>query len=260
LYRVNKHHRLLGYEPLSIDKLQESAAFYWTLDDEKAINNLVGSDFGVAQSEINTVRGIRDKAVKIDQGASGKFTLTEGLDPSECLFNTSQCNEGFTMMLWLWYKHNNAGQVFLASSEDNVTGHRMFQINCDTPQVAYQITNFHKKCLAVFSTPKEVWTHYTLTYRSLDDLDSISVFVNGEEVTNFVSKGCSDGSFPLNNITQLSVGDSGDELPEAAFDEVIIWYRKLASDEIVEAYTYYKGNVLNIETLTVVLSSPRFDF
>ena len=237
-----------------MDKLQESAAFYWTMDDEKTIKNVVGSDFGVVPSEVNTVKGIRSRAVNVHHGVSGKFTLSEGLNPSECLFNSSQCNEGFTMMLWLCYKHNNDGQVFLASSEDDFTGHRMFQINSDTPQVAYQITNSRKKCLAVFSTPKEVWTHYALAYRSLDDLDSIKVFVNGEEVTNFVSKGCSNGSFPFNNITRLSVGDSDDELPEAAFDEVIIWYRNLASDDIVEAYSYYKGNVLNRVMLTFVFT------
>lgn len=240
--------------PLSIDKLQESAAFYWTMDNERTINNIAGSDFGVTPNEINTVKGIRGKAVNVEHGVSGKFTLTEGLNPSECLFNTSQCNEGFTLMLWLWYKHNNAGQVFLASSEDNFRGHRMFQISIDTPQVAYQITNSNKKCIIVFSTPKEVWTHYALTYRSLDDLDSINVFVNGEEVKNFVSKGCSDGSFPFNNITQLSVGESDGELPEAAFDEVIIWYRNLASDDIVTAYGYYKGNVLKIVTLTFIFT------
>lgn len=238
--------------PLSIDKLQESAAFYWTMDDEKTINNMVGSDFGVAPSDINTVKGIRDKAMNVEHGVSGKFTLTEGLNPSECLFNTSQCNEGFTLMLWMWYKHKNAGQVFLATSEDNFRGHRMYQINSDTPQVAYQITSSHKKCLVEFSTPKEVWTHYAITYRSLDSLDNINVFVNGEEVKNFVSKGCSDGSFPFNDGAQLSVGESDVELPEAAFDEVIIWYRNLASDEISAAYSYYKGNGLNIVTLTLV--------
>ena len=238
--------------PLAIDKLQESAAFYWTMDNEKTINNIVGSDFGVAPSEINSVKGIRGQALNVERGVSGKFTLTDGLNPSQCLFNTSQCNEGFTMMSWLWYKHNTAGQVFLASSEDNFRGHRMYQINSSTPQVAYQITNSHKKCVVVFSTPKEVWTHYALTYTSLDSLDSIKVFVNGEKVNNFVFKGCSDGSFPFNNGTRLSVGDSDTELPEAAFDEIIIWYRNLSSDDIAEAYSYYKGNVLNIATFTII--------
>ena len=231
--------------PLSIDKLQESATFYWTMDDEKTINNIVGSDFGVVPSDINTVKGVRGKAVNVKHGVSGKFTLTEGLDPSQCLFNTSQCNEGFTLMLWMWYKHNNSGQVFLASSEDNFRGHRMYQINGDTPQVAYQIANSHKKCIVVFSTPKEVWTHYALTYRSLDNADGINLFLNGEEVKNFVFK-CSDGNFPISSSAQLSVGESDVELPEAAFDELIIWYRNLASDEIVAAFSYYKGNVLNV--------------
>ena len=238
--------------PLPIDKLQESAVFYWTMDDEKKINNIMGSDFGVVPSEINSVKGIRGKALKVQHGVSGKFTLTEGLSPNQCLFNTSQCNEGFTMMSWLWYKHNNAGQVFLASSEDNFRGHRMYQINSTTPQVAYQITNSHKKCLVVFSSPKEVWTHYALTYRSLDNLDNINVFVNGVKVKNFVFKGCSDGSFPLNNGAQLAVGDSDTELPEAVFDEIMIWYRNLASDDIAAAYSYYKGNALNTVTLTVI--------
>jgi len=216
------------------------------MDDETTINNIVGSDFGVVPSDVNTVKGIRGNAVNVKHGVSGKFTLTEGIEPSQCLFNTSQCNEGFTLMLWMWYKHNNAGQVFLASSEDKFRGHRMFQINSDKPQVAYQVTNSRKKCVVVFSTPKEVWTHYAFTYRSPDNLDSINVFVNGEEVKNFVLKDCSDGNFPFNNSAQLSVGDSDVELPEAAFDEVTIWYRNLASDEIVAAYSYYKGNVFNI--------------
>ena len=73
-----------------------------------------------------------------------------------------------------------------------------------------------------------------------------------QKLKNFVSKGCSDGSFPFNDGAQLSVGESDVELPEAAFDEVIIWYRNLASDEISAAYSYYKGNRLNIVTLTLV--------
>ena len=232
--------------PLPIDKLLESAAFYWTMDDSKKINNVLGSDFGVVPREVDTIKGIRGKALNVEHGVTGTFTLTEGLDPSECLFNTSQCNEGFTLMLWLLYKHNSAGQVFLASNGDSYRGHKMIQINSDIPQVAYHITNSDKRCIVAFSTPKEVWTHYTLTYTSLDDLDSINVFVNGEEVTNFVFKGCSDGSFAANNITQFFVGDSSGNLPEAAFDEVIIWYRKLTSEDIATAYNYHKGNILKI--------------
>lgn len=206
----------------------------------------MGSDFGVVPRDVNTINGIRGKALNVKHGVSGTFTLTEGLVPSECLFNTSQCNEGFTLMLWLWYKRNSAGQVFLESNRDNYRGHKMFQVNTGTPQVAYQITNSNKKCIVVFSTPKEVWTHYVLTYTSLDDLDSINIFVNGEEVKDFVFKGCSDGNFAANNVTQFFVGDSNGDLPEAAFDEIIIWYRNLTSEDVVTAYSYYKGNLLKI--------------
>lgn len=216
------------------------------MDDDKKINNIMGSDFGVVPRDVNTINGIRGKALNVKHGVSGTFTLTEGLVPSECLFNTSQCNEGFTLMLWLWYKHNSAGQVFLESNRDNYRGHKMFQVNTGTPQVAYQITNSNKKCIVVFSTPKEVWTHYVLTYTSLDDLDSINIFVNGEEVKDFVFKGCSDGNFAANNVTQFFVGDSNGDLPEAAFDEIIIWYRNLTSEDVVTAYSYYKGNLLKI--------------
>ena len=249
------HHCLLGYLPLAIDKLLESAVFYWTMDDDKKINNDVGSDFGVSPRDVNTIKGIRGKALNVKHGISGALTLTEGLVPSECLFDTSKCNEGFTLMSWLWYKHNSAGQVFLASNADNYRGHKMFQINSGTPQVAYQIINSNKKCIVVFPTPKEVWTHYALTYSSLDDLDSINVFVNGEEIKDFVFKECSDGSFAINNITRFSVGDSSGVLPEAAFDEVIIWYRKLTSEDILTAYTYYKGNMLK-RLLLLFLSYP----
>ena len=128
-------HCLSGGSPLAIHTLLESAAFYWTMDDNKKIYNKIGYDSGVAPSGANTIKGIKGKAVYIESGASGAFTLNEGLPHSECLFNTSQCNEGFTLMLWLWYKHKDAGQVFLATSGDNYRGHRIFQTNTNTPQV-----------------------------------------------------------------------------------------------------------------------------
>ena len=212
------------------------------MDNHKNIYNVMGYDYGVAPRDAATIKGIRGKAVFVAPASSGAFTLNQGLPPSECIFNTSQCNEGFTLMLWLWYKHKASEQVFLVSNGDTFRGHKMFQINAATPQVAFQIVSSNKKCIVVFSTPKEIWTHYTLSYKSPDDLESIKVFLNGKEVTDFVFKLCSDGSYAVNPLTRLSIGDPLGQLPEAAFDEVIIWYRKLTSEEITTAYNYYKGN------------------
>ena len=99
-----------------------------------------------------------------------------------------------------------------------------------------------------FSTPKEVWTHYVLTYRTLGDPDSIYVFVNGEVVTNFAFKSCSDGIFAEENSTRMSIGEHahGGKLPEASFDEVIIWYRNVTREDINTFYSYYKGKVLTV--------------
>ena len=99
-----------------------------------------------------------------------------------------------------------------------------------------------------FSTPKEVWTHYVLTYRTLGDPDSIYVFVNREEVTNFAFKSCSDGIFAEENSTRMSIGEHahGGKLPEASFDEVIIWYRNVTREDINTFYSYYKGKGLTV--------------
>ena len=83
-----------------------------------------------------------------------------------------------------------------------------------------------------------------LTYRTLDDSDGMQVFLNGEEVTDFAFKECSDSSFAEENTTRISIGEQAPEgtLPEAAFDDVIIWYRSLSREEMKMIYSYYKGN------------------
>ena len=115
-----------------------------------------------------------------------------------------------------------------------------------SPQVAFEITDSNKTCIVKFPTPKEVWTHYVLTYSTLDNTDGIDVFTNGEQVTNFAFKECSDGSFDEENVTRISIGEHshGVNLPEAAFDEVIIWYKNLAKEDINTMYSYYKGKVI----------------
>lgn len=104
----------------------------------------------------------------------------------------------------------------------------------------------------MFLILKEVWIYYVLMYIFFDSLDSINVFVNGEKVNNFVFKGCSDGSFFFNNGIWFFVGDFDIEFFEVVFDEIIIWYRNLFSDDIVEVYSYYKGNVLNIVIFIII--------
>ena len=119
----------------------------------------------------------------------------------------------------------------------------MFQANTNSPQVAFQIASPNKNCKVIFPTPKEIWTHYTLSYTSPDDLGNIKIFQNGKEVEDFVFKGCSNGSFSVSDVTRMSIGDPQGQLPEAAFDEIIIWYRSLTSADIATAYDYYRGKI-----------------
>lgn len=121
-------------------------------------------------------------------------------------------------------------------------------------KVAFEIIGNNKKCAIGFPTPKEVWTHFVLTYRTIEDPNSIGVFVNGEEVRNPEFKGCSYGNFVEENFRQISVGQYG-QLPEAAFDELIVWYRNLSRGEINTLYNYYKGTIY----ITVYLSLRRFE-
>lgn len=60
----------------------------------------------------------------------------------------------------------------------------------------------------------------------------------------FTSKECYDGNFDQDNFTRISIGedDSGRGLPEAAFDDIVIWYRSVTKQEISDIYSYYKGN------------------
>ena len=85
-----------------------------------------------------------------------------------------------------------------------------------------------------------------LTYRTLDDPNSIGVFLNGEEVSNFAFRECSAGNFAEDNFTRISIGERALEgnLSEAAFDEMIIWYKNLSREDIYTFYNYYKGKIL----------------
>ena len=111
--------------------------------------------------------------------------------------------------------------------------------------MAFEVTSTNKKCVVTFPTPKEVWTHYVLTYKTFDSLNSIEVFINGEEVMKLTSKECYDGNFDQDNFTRISIGedDSGRGLPVAAFDDIVIWYRSVTKEEISDIYSYYKGNL-----------------
>ena len=132
----------------AIDSIQKSAAFHWTMDNHEDIKNLMSFDWGHAANGSRTVRGLRGKAVYVGYGACGAFTLSENLLKS-CVFDASLCNSGFTLMLWLWYKIKDSGegQVFLTSSGNNRTGHRMYQVNSDSPQVWLLIIFFNKTVL-----------------------------------------------------------------------------------------------------------------
>ena len=108
-------------------------------------------------------------------------------------------------------------------------------------------------CSCSFSTPKEIWTHYVLTYRSLTDANDIRVFLQGEEVVDFVDKYCIDGVAATEQLfTQFTIGPQEDEdqknLPEAAFDEIMVWHKNLSREIITRFYNYYKGMAYNIYT------------
>ena len=108
-------------------------------------------------------------------------------------------------------------------------------------------------CSCSFSTPKEIWTHYVLTYRSLTDANDIRVFLQGEEVVDFVDKYCKDGIAATEQLlTQFTIGPLEDEdqenLLEAAFDEIIVWHKNLPREVISTFFNYYKGMSYNIHT------------
>ena len=118
-------------------------------------------------------------------------------------------------------------------------------------QVAFFIASDSKMCSCSFSTPKEIWTHYVLTYRSLTDANDIRVFLQGEEVEGFVDKYCIDGIAATEQpFTQFTIGPQEDEdqenFPEAAFDEIIVWHNNLSIEVITTFYNYYKGMAYNI--------------
>ena len=120
-------------------------------------------------------------------------------------------------------------------------------------QVAFLITSGNKTCSCSFSTPKEIWTHYVLTYRSLKDANDIRVFLQGEEVVDFVHKYCTDGIAATEQLfTQFTIGpqehEDQENLPEAAFDEIIVWHKNLPREVISTFYSYYKGLSYNIHT------------
>ena len=129
----------------AIDSIQKSAAFHWTMDNHEDIKNLMSFDWGHAANGSSTIRGIRGKAVYVGYGSCGAFTLSENLLKS-CVLDASLCNGGFTLMLWLWYKIKDSGegQVFLTSSGNNRTGHRMYHVNSDSPQVWPLMIFFNK--------------------------------------------------------------------------------------------------------------------
>ncbi|XP_074627543.1 uncharacterized protein LOC141885641 [Acropora palmata] len=228
------------------DHFTKTAAFYWTMDNHQDIKNLVGNDWGRSVNGTVTIAGIKGNAVYIKAGASGRFTLSAGL-PTSCLFDPSLCSNGFTLMLWLWFKHTAQGKVLLASHGGAMRGFQMIQMASSTPQVAFFITSDNKMCSCSFSTPKEIWTHYVLTYRSLTDASDIRVFLQGEEVVDFVDKYCKDGIAATEQLlTQFTIGPQEDEnqenLPEAAFDEIIVWHKNLPREVISTFFNYYKGS------------------
>ena len=116
------------------DHFTKSAAFYWTMDNHQDIKNLVGNDWGRSVNGTVTITGIKGNAVYIKAGASGRFTLSAGL-PKSCLFDPSLCSNGFTLMLWLWFKHTAQSKVLLASHGGNTRGFQMLQMASSTPQV-----------------------------------------------------------------------------------------------------------------------------
>ena len=117
-----------------INHFTKTAEFYWTMDNHQDIKNLVGNDWGRSVNGTVTIKGIKGNAVYIKAGASGRFTLVAGLSTS-CLFDPSLCSNGFTLMLWLWFKHTAQRKVLLASHGGNTSGFQMLQMASSTPQV-----------------------------------------------------------------------------------------------------------------------------
>ena len=224
---------------LKFDELLLGSRYYWPLDGKENKEIFKGTT-SINYAKVETIeRGLLGQAVGT-RPVDGPILLSE---ITSSLINPFVPAKGVSVALWLYYQSHNqsGGQIFLMSGSQGTTGIKFYQPEESVENVALEVRGTARRIAFIFRAPQKVWTHYVFTWTYRAALNQFTIYVNGKMVKDFVNTKVTPGNYTLTGKVPLVFGANGSQFPSARFDDIAIWERCLASQEIPILYQYYKG-------------------
>ena len=158
----------------------------------------------------------------------GSFTNTCSSQPALCH------SSGFSVALWIKYQKSDGPMLYYlgtSASKDGHSGFLMFQdFGYDShDHLALKVENGSMLWKRSFDVPRDSWTHVAFTW---DAREGLVIYTNGTATVRD-SLGQKTGRISRDNSV-LSLGRPYNEavFSRAAYDEIAVWYRKLAAEEV----------------------------
>lgn len=194
--------------------------------------------WGTFVGAVRTTQGARLGAVDTRGDAAViKLGEVDGI----CFTEPMSCSSGFTVSLWLrrrtlYSNEVTERQVILSIGANGRLTFKLLQKAGQREEhLAVWVLASSRKCVRVFSVPRNLWSLFVFVWNTTD----VNIFRNGVKVDEFLDVGycvneTDEGTFQLEPVVTLK-GDG-------EFDDLQIWNRALAPNEIGEMFTCIRGN------------------
>jgi hypothetical protein len=200
----------------SIDPAFES---YWKFDEGsgKLAYDSVGFDHGtLVNAPVRTSGGRPGSAITFD-GVNDYVHTTLNIDQSEI-------SPGATMLMWVWPIGYSSGKRQVVSTDDGGWDWSVLRVGDE-----WQVFTGNKAWQTPFSVDQNKWQHLAVVFDP--KTGGIRFYKNGQGAFTY-----DIGYDPNDNDIEIGRNPGGGEYFEGKIDEVAIYTRPLASDEIIKLY------------------------
>lgn len=215
--------------------------------DDKNDLKCVTSHLWTNANDSENTQGVLNGALSFN-GEGNIVRLPTTLANTNCLFNPNKCHgsgrKGICVSMWIkfHYKTSRRKQVFWTSqATPSSTGFTVFQPEASSNiSVSAALTDVVST--ASVSAPVGIWFHLIFRYRHKIHVNP-RIYINGERQSK-AENSLSNKNHSVADVNYMSIGQDGMGLPNASFDEIIVFkvLNAFHDQETENMYGYYKGN------------------